>query len=116
METALSQQIARNRQLEESLQVLRTSASPFVEFVQDKYDRLRVQYEEEVQRFDAFREEVADRLNQTAEIAHLKSEFLKMIRTRHVAQEKFDREIAGVRKQMDETGDRLVAECEAQSD
>ena len=39
-----------------------------------------------------------------------------MIQKRHVAQELYDREIAGIRKQMDETGDRLIADREALSD
>ena len=48
MEAALERQMIRNRQLSEDLQELLTSASPFVQFLQSKYDRLRVRYDDEV--------------------------------------------------------------------
>ena len=41
---------------------------------------------------------------------------MEAIRARHVAQAKYDREIAGIRKQMDEIEDRLVADSDALSD
>ena len=112
MEAALERQMIQNRQLSEDLQELRTSASPFVQFVQSKYDRLRVRYDDEVKQSEAFREALADRVDQTAVIAHLKSELLRTVRARHAAQEKAYREIARIRKQMDEAGERLVAECD----
>uniref|UniRef100_A0AAV1U1Z7 Uncharacterized protein n=1 Tax=Peronospora matthiolae TaxID=2874970 RepID=A0AAV1U1Z7_9STRA len=46
MEAALEQQMIQNSQLNEELQELRTSASPFVQFVQSKYDRVCVRYED----------------------------------------------------------------------
>ena len=79
---------------------------------QSKYDRLRVRYDDEVKQSEAFREALADRVDQTAVIAHLKSELLRTVRARHAAQEKADREIAGIRKQMYEARERLVAECD----
>ena len=48
MEAALERRMIQNRQLSEDLQELCTSASPFVQFVQSKYDRLRVRYDDEV--------------------------------------------------------------------
>ena len=112
METALKQQLVRNRQLNDDLQELRTSASPFVQFAKSKYDRLRALYEEEAKRSEPFREALADWINQTALVEHLKSKILQTVRARHAAQEKANREIAGIRKQMDEAGERLVAECD----
>ena len=55
---------------------------------------------------------MADQVDQTAVIAHLKSEILRTVRARHAAQEKADRKIAGIRNHMDEAGERLVAECD----
>uniref|UniRef100_A0AAV1VC71 Uncharacterized protein n=1 Tax=Peronospora matthiolae TaxID=2874970 RepID=A0AAV1VC71_9STRA len=72
MGSALAQQMAQKCQLLEDLHELRTSASHFVEFVQSKYGRMRVRYEEVVKRSDAFREALVDRVYQTAVIAHLK--------------------------------------------
>ena len=112
MEIALDQQTILNRRLNQDLQDLRTSASSFVQFAQSKYDRMRVRYEEEAKKSEAFREALADRTDQSALIKHLKSEIIRTVRVRHAAQEKADCEIAGIRKQMDEAGDRLVAECD----
>ena len=112
METALEQLMIQNRQLSEDLQELRTSASPFVQFVQSKYDCLRARYEDEVKQSDAFREALADRVDQTALIEHLKSQLIRIVRARHAAQEKADREVAGVRKQMDDATERWVAEVD----
>uniref|UniRef100_A0AAV1TRD4 Uncharacterized protein n=1 Tax=Peronospora matthiolae TaxID=2874970 RepID=A0AAV1TRD4_9STRA len=65
---------------------------------------MRVRYEEEVRRSDAFREALADRVIQTAVIAHQKAEILRTEWARHVAPEKADREISGIRKQMKNAG------------
>uniref|UniRef100_A0AAV1TRT6 Uncharacterized protein n=1 Tax=Peronospora matthiolae TaxID=2874970 RepID=A0AAV1TRT6_9STRA len=56
MEAALEQQMIQNRQLNEDLQEVRTSASPFVQSVQSKFDRLRARYEDEIKRSKAFHE------------------------------------------------------------
>uniref|UniRef100_A0AAV1T7X8 Uncharacterized protein n=1 Tax=Peronospora matthiolae TaxID=2874970 RepID=A0AAV1T7X8_9STRA len=112
MKVALEQQMIHNRQLSEDLQELRTSEPPFVQFVQSKYDRLRVRYKDEVQQSEAFREALADRVDQNVLIERLKSEILRTLRAHHAAQEKSDREIAGIRMQMDEAGERLVSECD----
>ena len=55
METALAQQVARNRQLDEDLQKLCSSASTFGEYSQARYDRLHIKYEKEIKQSDAFR-------------------------------------------------------------
>uniref|UniRef100_A0AAV1V405 Uncharacterized protein n=1 Tax=Peronospora matthiolae TaxID=2874970 RepID=A0AAV1V405_9STRA len=91
MEADLEQQIILNRQLGEDLQELRTSASPFVQLAQSKYDRLRVRYEDEVKKSEAFREALANRDDQTALIEHLESEILRTVRALHAAQETADR-------------------------
>uniref|UniRef100_A0AAV1UY97 Uncharacterized protein n=1 Tax=Peronospora matthiolae TaxID=2874970 RepID=A0AAV1UY97_9STRA len=111
MEAALEQQMIQNRQLSEDLQELSTSAFPFVHFVQSKHDRLRVRYEDEVKQYKAFREALADQFDQNVLIEHLKSVILRTVRASHATQEKADRKIAGMRKQIDEARDRLVAEC-----
>ena len=103
----MKRQMVQNRQLSENLQDLRTSASPFVQFVQSKYDRLRVRYDDEVKQSEAFREALADRVDQTAVIAHLKSELFRTVPARHAAQEKADREIAR-NTQADGRGERTV--------
>ena len=58
------------------------------------------------------REALADRVDQTALIEHLKSQILRIVQARHAAQEKADREVAGVRKQMDDATERWVAEVD----
>uniref|UniRef100_A0AAV1T8V1 Uncharacterized protein n=1 Tax=Peronospora matthiolae TaxID=2874970 RepID=A0AAV1T8V1_9STRA len=108
--------MAQNRQPSENIHELHSSAIHFVEFVQSKYDRMRVRYDEEVQRSDAFREALVDRVDQVATIAHLKAGVLRTVRARHAAQAKADREIVGIRKQMDDAGNRLVTECDRLSD
>ena len=50
---------------------------------------------------------------QADDIVDLKQKLLKTKQIRHFAQEKYDHEIAGIQKQMDEAGDRLVAERDA---
>ena len=114
METALAQQVARNHQLDEDLQELCTSASPFVEYVQARYNLLRVKYDERVNH--AFREALAVRVDQTDLIEHLQSKLLQDVRTHHATQEKSNREIARTRKQMYDVGHRLVVECDKLSD
>ena len=73
---------------------------------------MRALYEEEEKQSESFREALADRIDQTALVEHLKSKILQTVRARHAAQEKANREIAGIRKQMNEAGERLVAECD----
>uniref|UniRef100_A0AAV1THZ0 Uncharacterized protein n=1 Tax=Peronospora matthiolae TaxID=2874970 RepID=A0AAV1THZ0_9STRA len=104
MVSALAQQVTQNSQLREDVNELLTPASDFAEFVQYKYDRTQVRYEEEVKRSDAFREALAYRVDQTVVIAHLKAEILHNVWARHAAQEKADREVAGIRKQMNDAG------------
>uniref|UniRef100_A0AAV1TBQ7 Uncharacterized protein n=1 Tax=Peronospora matthiolae TaxID=2874970 RepID=A0AAV1TBQ7_9STRA len=104
MVSALAQQMAANSQLREDVHELRSPASDFVEFVQSKYDRKQVRYEEEVKRSNAFREALACRVDQNVVIAHLKAEILPIVRARHAAQKKADREVAGIRKQMNDAG------------
>uniref|UniRef100_A0AAV1UTC4 Uncharacterized protein n=1 Tax=Peronospora matthiolae TaxID=2874970 RepID=A0AAV1UTC4_9STRA len=111
MEAALEQQMIQNRQLSEDLQELRTSASPFVQFVQSKIDRLRVRYQDDIKCSEAFREALADQVDQTVLIEHLKYEILRTVLARHAAQEKGDRETAEIRQQMDKAEERLVSEC-----
>ena len=72
METELSWQIASNRHLERKLHDLCTSASPSVEFIQGKYDRLRAQYEKESQRSGTIWADLASLQDQTFEIACMK--------------------------------------------
>lgn len=111
METALKKQMIQNCQLNEYLQAPRTYESPFVLFAQSKYDRLRVLYETGKQS-EFFREALADRIDQTALVEYRKSKIFQTVRACHDAQEKANREIAEIRKQMDEAGERMVAECE----
>ena len=66
MDTSLAQQGARNYQLDENLQGLCTYASPFVEYVQARYARLRVQYDKKFKKYDSFREALAERVDQNA--------------------------------------------------
>ena len=66
MDTSLAQQAARNYQLDENLQGLCTYASPFVEYVQARYARLRVQYDKKFKKYDSFREALAERVDQNA--------------------------------------------------
>ncbi|CAI5742202.1 unnamed protein product [Hyaloperonospora brassicae] len=61
MEAALERHMIQNRQLSEDLKELRTSTFPFVQFVQSKYDRLRVCFDDEVKQFKVYREALADR-------------------------------------------------------
>ena len=93
-----------------------TSASSFIEYVQARYDRLRVQYDKQVKQSDAFRETLAERVDQTALIEHLKSKLLRPVRARHAAQEKANHEITGIRKHMDDAGHRLVVAYDRLSD
>uniref|UniRef100_A0AAV1TBF0 Uncharacterized protein n=1 Tax=Peronospora matthiolae TaxID=2874970 RepID=A0AAV1TBF0_9STRA len=112
MEAALKQQMIQNRQLSDYLQELSTSASPFVQFVQSMYDRLRVCYEDEVKRSEAYQGSLDDRVDQTVLIEHLKCRILRTVRVRLAAHEKADREISRICKQLEEAGERLADECD----
>uniref|UniRef100_A0AAV1V9T9 Uncharacterized protein n=1 Tax=Peronospora matthiolae TaxID=2874970 RepID=A0AAV1V9T9_9STRA len=95
------------------MRTFRSLASPRpLSIVQSNYDRLRVFYKDKVKRSEAFREAWNDRVDQTVLTEHLKSEILRTVRALHAAQEKADREIAEIRKHMDEAGEWLVAECD----
>ena len=72
MEADLARDIARNRHMEENSREICTSASPFVRFVQGKYDNLRSRLKDESHRSMTFREELgkfqAKLQDQTCEI------------------------------------------------